>query len=180
MKKTLTGFAIVLVAALWMTGSWAFFNSIANGAEGAPTTPPAPAENQAQPTAPPTHEHHWKGRHFHADLWKKLNLSEAQKKEIKAIREQERPEMRPLIKELKDAHKRLVDLRKTGRFDVVKVRAIAEEQAKTLTNVIVDRERTLYKIRAVLTPEQRTKLDQMRESWKTNHKHCEKCDHQED
>ena len=32
MKKTLTGFAIVLVAALWMTGSWVFFNSIALGA----------------------------------------------------------------------------------------------------------------------------------------------------
>ena len=33
MKKTLTGFAIIVVAALWMTGSWVLFNSIAIGAE---------------------------------------------------------------------------------------------------------------------------------------------------
>lgn len=83
--------------------------------------------------------------------------------------------MQPLIKELKAGHERLEQLRKTGKFDEAKVRAIAEEQAKTLTNVIVDRERTLYKIREVLTPEQRTKLDQVRKSWKTkHHKHWQK------
>ena len=169
MKKTLTGFAIVVVAALWMTGSWVFFNSIAIGAEGTPTPAPAPPQNQEQTTAPSNEMHHCKGFHHHGNFFKELNLSEAQKKEIKAIREQAHPKMKPLIKELKAGREELVALRKTGKFDEPKVRAIAEKQAKTLANVIVERENILYKIRAVLTPEQRGKLDTMRESCKSNH-----------
>jgi hypothetical protein len=37
MKKVLTGFAVTLAAAVWMCGSWLFFNSIAAGAQGAAT-----------------------------------------------------------------------------------------------------------------------------------------------
>lgn len=78
-------------------------------------------------------------------------------------------EMRPFMKELRAGHDELMTLRKTGRFDEAKVRAIAEQQAKTIANVIVQREHTLYRIRAVLTPKQRAKLDKMRESWKAEH-----------
>lgn len=173
MKKTLTGFAIVLVAALWMGGSWVFFNSIANAQNTSPS-PTAPTENQAppaQPTPPATQQHHWKGKHGHEHFWKQLNLTQKQKSEIKAIREQARTEMQPLIKELKEGHKKLMELRKTGSFDEAKVSAVAEEQARTLTKVIVERERTVYKMRAVLTPKQRAKLDQMRRSWMHHHKH---------
>ena len=173
MKKTLTGFAIIVVAALWMTGSWVFFNSVANGAENAP----APTENQQENKAAPNHENHWKGHHH--DFFEQLNLSEAQKKEIKAIREAARPNVKPLIKQLKAGREELMALRKTGKFDEAKVRAIAETQAKTLANMIVERESVLYKIRAVLTPEQRAKLDNMRESWKANHKGCTNCPEQE-
>ncbi len=175
MKKTLTGFAVVFVAALWMTGSWVFFNAIANGAENAPAPSPAPTENPAQNTAPSSHKHHCKDFHHHGEFWKQVNLSEAQKKEIKALRKDEGPKIQPLIKQLKAGRDELVQLRKSGKFDEAKVRAIAEEQSKTLTNVIVERERILYKIRAVLTPEQRAKLDQMRESCKGKHfKHWKK------
>lgn len=169
MKKTLTGFTVVFVAALWMTGSWVFFNSIANGAENAPAPTPAPTENPAQNTAPPSHKHHCKGFHHHGEFWRELNLSQAQKKEIKEIRKGERPKIQPLINQLKAGRDELVQLRKNGKFDEAKVRAIAEEQSKTLANVIVERERILYKIRAVLTPEQRAKLDKMHESCKGKH-----------
>ncbi len=37
MKRVLTGFAVTLVAVVWMTGSWFFFNSIAIGAPGSAT-----------------------------------------------------------------------------------------------------------------------------------------------
>jgi periplasmic protein CpxP/Spy len=175
MKKTLTGFAILLVAALWMTGSWIFFNSIANGAENSPTASPPAAENQAKPMAPPAYDHHGMGHHGHGEFFKELNLTKAQKKQIKDIRAQERPKMEPLIKQLKTGRDELMTLRKTGKFDESKVRAIADEQGKALSNVIVERERVMYKIRAVLTPEQRAKFDKMREEWKTqHHKHWKK------
>jgi hypothetical protein len=37
MKRLLTGFTITLVAAVWMIGSWCFFNSIAVGTLGSVT-----------------------------------------------------------------------------------------------------------------------------------------------
>ncbi|MDR3570347.1 MAG: Spy/CpxP family protein refolding chaperone [Syntrophobacteraceae bacterium] len=169
MKKTLTGFAVLIVAALWMTGSWVFFNSIAIGAENTPAPAPAPPQNQEQTTAPSNGMHHRKDFHHHPNFFKQLNLSEAQKKEIKAIREKAHPKMKPLIKELKAGREELVALRKTGRFDEAKVRAIAEKQGRTLAKVIVEREDILYKIRAVLTPEQRAKLDTMHETYKSKH-----------
>ena len=82
--------------------------------------------------------------------------------------------MEPLIKQMKAGRDELVALRKSGRFDEAKVRAIAEKQAKTLQNIIVERESVLYKIRAVLTPEQRAKLDRMGESWRGRHGHWKK------
>lgn len=169
MKKTLTGLAIVVVAALWMTGSWVFFNSIAIGAETTPATPPATAENPAQTSAPQNHMGPCPYHHRHENFWKKLNLTPTQKKQIKAIRSQERPKMQPLIKQLKAGRDQLMALRKTSKFDEAKVRAIAEEQSKTLVNVIVERERVMYQIRAILTPEQRAKLDQMHKMWKAKH-----------
>ena len=92
MKKTLTGFAILFVATLWMTGSWVFFNSIANGAENSPTASPPATENQAKPMESPTYEHHCMGHHCHEKFIKELNLTEAQKKQIKDIRAQRGPQ----------------------------------------------------------------------------------------
>ncbi|MGC9194125.1 MAG: Spy/CpxP family protein refolding chaperone [Syntrophobacteraceae bacterium] len=169
MKKTLTGLAIVLVAALWMTGSWVFFNSIAIGAETTPAAPPATTANPPQTSPPPNQMKQCPYHPRHKDFWKKLDLSPAQKKQIKAIRTQERPKMQPLIKQLKAGREQLIALRKTSKFDEAKVRAIADEQAKTLANVIVERERVMYQIREILTPEQRAKLDQMHKMWKAKH-----------
>jgi Spy/CpxP family protein refolding chaperone len=166
MKKTLTGLAIVLVAALWMTGSWVFFNSIAIGAENMPAAPPATTENPPQMSMPPGQMGHCHYHHGYKNFWKKLNLTPTQKKQIKAIRTQERPKMQPLIKQLKAGREQLAELRKTSKFDEAKVRAVADEQAKTLRNVIVERERVMYQIREILTPEQRAKLDEMHKMWK--------------
>ncbi|MDA8305354.1 MAG: Spy/CpxP family protein refolding chaperone [Deltaproteobacteria bacterium] len=165
MKKTLTGFAIVLVAALWMTGSWVFFNSIALGAQ----TTPATTAKEAKTTTHPMHARHCNWHHCHANFWKQLNLTTAQKKKIKAIRAQARPKIQPLVKELRAGRNELMALRKTGKFDEAKVRAIADQQGKTLANLIVERESVMYKIRAVLTPEQRTKLEQLHKTWRAKH-----------
>ena len=47
MKKLFTVFAVTLVAAVWMTGSWLFFNSIAAGAQGSATAAVADADKAA-------------------------------------------------------------------------------------------------------------------------------------
>ncbi len=56
-----------------------------------------------------------------------------------------------------------------GQFDETKVRAIAKGQADTIADMIVAKERMKSRLFAVLTPEQRTKVEQMCEKWKARH-----------
>ncbi len=48
MKRLLTGFALTATAAVWMMGSWFFFDSIAAGDQG-PGTPAVAEVNQGGP-----------------------------------------------------------------------------------------------------------------------------------
>ena len=175
MKRLLTGFSITLVAAVWMIGSWFFFNSIAAGAQGSAT----PAVADISKTGPQDADaakcecgHHWKHHHRgcygHHHLWKKLNLTDAQKKEMFSIRLEERAKMKPLVQKLKAGRDELRALPK-GQFDEAKVRAIAKGQADTIADMIVAKEHMKSRIFAVLTPEQRTKVEQMCEKWTARH-----------
>jgi Spy/CpxP family protein refolding chaperone len=155
MKRLLTGFTVALVAAVWMLGSSFFFNSIAAGA-------------QDTGAAKCMCGKHWKGHHGHHHLWKKLNLTDAQKKEMFSIRLDARAKVKPLVQKLKEGREQLRALPK-GQFDEAKVRSIAKGQADTLVQIIVEKERMKSMMYAVLTPEQRAKAEQMREKWKARH-----------
>ncbi len=106
MKRILTVFTVTLVAAVWMTGSWLFFNSIAVGAQGSATADVSKAGSKDESMAAGHCGEHWKGhhgwngRHGHHHLWKKLNLTDAQKKEMFSIRLEERAKMKPLVEKL--------------------------------------------------------------------------------
>ncbi len=178
MKRILTGFTVTLVAAIWMTGSWFFFNSIAVGAQGS-TTASATDVSKADPKDEPGaaghcgehwkgHHGDWKGRHGHHHLWKMLDLTDAQKKEMFSIKLEEHAKMKPLFQELKAGREKLKALPK-GQFDEAKVRTIAKEQANTIADMIVAKERMKSRLFAVLTPEQRTKFEQMREKCGAGH-----------
>jgi len=175
MKRLLTGFSITLVAAVWMIGSWFFFNSIAAGAQGSAT----PAVADISKTGPHDTDaaqcecgHHWKHHHMghygHHHLWKKLNLTDAQKKEMFSIRLEERAKMKPLVQKLKEGREQLRALPK-GQFDEAKVRTIAKGHADIITELIVEKQRMKSMMYAVLTPEQRAKAEKLREAWKTLH-----------
>ena len=159
MKRLLTGLTITLVAAVWMVGSCFFFNSIAVGAQDTGGARGKCGE-------------HWKHRHWghhgHHHLWKKLNLTDAQKKEMFSIRLEERAKIKPLFQQLKAGRDQLRALPK-GQFDEAKVRSIAKGQADTIADMIVAKERMKSRIYTVLTPEQRTKIEQMHEKWKSRH-----------
>jgi Spy/CpxP family protein refolding chaperone len=163
MKKLLAGLSVTLVAAVWMAGSSLFFNSMALGAEGA--GPPAVAEKGHW-----GHHHGGHCRHHH-HFWKKLNLTNEQKKEMFSIRLDERAKMKPLFQKLKDGRKQLIDVVKTGKFDEAKVRSVAKGQADIIADIIVEKARMKSRMYAVLTPEQRTKAEQMHEKWKADHEH---------
>jgi len=170
MKRLMTVLAVIFVAAVWMIGSWLFFNSIAAGADGSGT--PAVADtNKANPKEQSEAERHYehsKGHRRH-NFFKELNLTDAQKQQVKAIREEERAKMKPLAQQLKTGRDQLNALRKSGSFDEAKVRSIAKGQADIQAELTVARERMESRIYALLTPEQRAKAEKMRESRRKRH-----------
>jgi protein CpxP len=174
MKRLFTGLAVTLVAAVWMTGSWFFFNSIAAGAQGSdtPAAIEAGKDNPHDVGSPAGKCEHHKHHHFGFRFLEKLNLTDRQKDQVHSIINEERPKIKPLVQNLKAGRDQLSTLRKSGPFDEAKVRAVAKGQADILTELIVEKERVKSKIYAVLTPEQRARAEQLREEWKAQRKEC--------
>lgn len=98
-------------------------------------------------------------RHFA----KRLGLTEAQRDQIRSVMAAERPAMEPLVEQLAAGRKELRKATANGTFDEAQVRALAEKQAQTLSELIVARARVRSRVFAVLTPEQRAKALELRE-----------------
>lgn len=101
-------------------------------------------------------------RRIMAHVAERLGLTDAQKTEIKSILVAERPQAEPLIRQLIATRKQLRDVSKNGNFDEAQVRSLASQQAQTITELIVTRERVKSKVYNVLTPEQRAQAEKMR------------------
>ncbi len=94
----------------------------------------------------------------------RLQLTDAQKAEIKSMWQAEKPTAMPLIQQLADGRKQMLALTANGQFDEAKVRALANQQSQTLAQLIVEKTKLESQIyNKVLTPEQRTKAEEMRQ-----------------
>ena len=99
-----------------------------------------------------------------AFLARKLDLTDAQRAQVKMIWAAGRPTVIPLLRQLVNQCGSLSSATTDGTFDEAKARAIADQQAATLSQLLVERQRMISKIyNEVLTPEQRIKADQLRE-----------------
>ena len=93
---------------------------------------------------------------------RQLNLTDAQRTQVKTILEAERSKVAPLLAEAGKNRQQLHESTASGKFDEAQVRSIAAQQAQTMTELIVEKERVKAKIyNEVLTPDQRTKADGM-------------------
>jgi periplasmic protein CpxP/Spy len=113
----------------------------------------------------------WAG-HGHGDrmgyMAKTLNLTDAQKAQIKSIMQANRASTRPLM--LQMAQNRLAMLTATsgGAFDQAKVTTLANQQAQLMAQMTVQKESIKSQIyNQVLTPEQRTTADQIHQKQMT-------------
>lgn len=91
-----------------------------------------------------------------------LDLSETQETEIQAIRSQNREQNRAnreSIRNLKEQFKALVD---ADSFDEASAAALGEQIGQLAATVSVDKARQRHQILAVLNPEQRSELQEMR------------------
>ncbi len=92
---------------------------------------------------------------------RELNLTEAQKTQVKALFEAGQNTMAPLHQKMDEVHKQLESATENGQFDEAQVRALASQQAQLMAEMIVEHERMKSKIFSLLTPEQRTKATEM-------------------
>ena len=95
---------------------------------------------------------------------RELNLTDAQKQQIKSLMEVNRASVRPLRQQLAQNRKALLAATANGAFDQAKVQAIANQQAQAMAQLMVQKASIQHQIYTqVLTPDQRTKVDQMLE-----------------
>ena len=94
---------------------------------------------------------------FFADY---LDLTDAQQAQAKGIMAKEKPSLQPLLRQRMQAEKQLRELAMAGNFDESKVRDIANQQAQVMTEITVQKARIESELFQLLTPEQKTKLNQ--------------------
>ena len=119
----------------------------------------------APPTPTPPQGHGFHGRGFGGPmlgrLFHELNLSDAQKAQVKQIMTQERPTLKPLMRQMAQGENQLRTLELSGNFDEAQARTIATQQSQNMTELMVQRARVESEMIGVLTPDQKSKLTQM-------------------
>jgi Spy/CpxP family protein refolding chaperone len=97
---------------------------------------------------------------------RELNLNETQRQQIQSMWKAERPSISGLVRELAAEGKEMDEATAKGNLDEGKVQEIASRQGETIAKLLVEKEHFKSKIyTAVLTPEQRTKADEMQSRW---------------
>jgi protein CpxP len=92
---------------------------------------------------------------------KALDLTAEQQTQVKALLEGMHAAEESRHTKREDLRKQLDAATANGQFDETRVRAIANEQAQLMADSLVEHERMKSKVFAILTPEQRTKAEEM-------------------
>jgi Spy/CpxP family protein refolding chaperone len=92
---------------------------------------------------------------------RELNLTDDQRAQVKAIFESQQAAGEERHAKLEAIHKQIDDATANGQFDEATVRNLANQQAALMADEMVDHLRMHAKLYSLLTPEQKTKADQM-------------------
>lgn len=95
----------------------------------------------------------------HGQLARELGLSKAQKGQMKAIRQQARTTAKPIADQLKQNHQALAAAVKAG--DTSQIESLSKTQGALKGQALAIHSEATAKIYAGLTPDQRTKMDQL-------------------
>jgi periplasmic protein CpxP/Spy len=122
----------------------------------------AKSQTAEQAPAPPMHRHSMgMGMEGHLHFMAaKLNLTDDQKTQMKALMQKERPTMKPLHQQ---EHQIDMQLREfvEGNFDQAKVAALAAQKAQIQAAITVQQTRIHNELYQLLTPDQKIQLKQM-------------------
>jgi len=123
--------------------------------------------------------HGWRGCSGHrwghfgpmAYVAHELKLTNGQKQQIHALWETEHPAISGMVREFAAESKEMDQTNMNGNIDENKAQEIAAHQGAALAKLLVEKEHFESKIyTTVLTPEQRTKADELQSRW---HEHLD-------
>ena len=113
------------------------------------------------------HKGHFGGRGGEGRIFSQLDLTDAQKEQIKAIHEKNRESLRPLMEQIRAKRQEIRQASEGGTVNEALVSQKLSEIAPLEAKMMAERARIHQETLSVLTPEQRTKLEQMREQFKS-------------
>ena len=90
-----------------------------------------------------------------ARMARKLDLTEAQQEQVRAIQDSEREKTAPFRQQLAETRKKIREAIEAEPFDEETVRSLAKRRSEMRVELEVSRARTRSRIHALLTPEQR-------------------------
>lgn len=109
----------------------------------------------------------WGGGHRHsrmAYMARELNLTDAQKAQIKTIMQSQKTSLRPLFQQLAENRQAMLTATANGAFDQAKVQQLANQRAQIMAQLTVQKAAIHSQIyNQVLTSDQKAKADQMRQ-----------------
>ncbi len=117
-----------------------------------------------QAEAAPATGWHGHGHNHMAWMARELNLTDAQKQQIKSMMQAQRTTMRPLMQQLGQNRVAMLTATSGGAFNQAQVTALATQQAQLMAQMIVQKQSIQNQIYTqVLTPAQRATADSMRQ-----------------
>jgi periplasmic protein CpxP/Spy len=128
----------------------------------------------ADATAPPaTHAHAWGMRGSMMGFpFRQLDLSDAQRAQMKAVMQKERPAMKPLMQQLHQMEQQLKQYSE-GTYDEAKVQALVAQQAQTLVQLKVQETRIHNELFQLLTADQQAKMKEIEANRETRMQHMQ-------
>jgi Spy/CpxP family protein refolding chaperone len=92
-----------------------------------------------------------------------LNLTDAQKTQVKELMKANRTTMKPLMQQMEQNHLAMLNATANGAYDAAKIQALAAQQAQLTAAMIVNHQAIQHQIYTqVLTSEQQAKAEQLR------------------
>jgi periplasmic protein CpxP/Spy len=111
--------------------------------------------------------HRWHhGRGMRGAIFRELNLTDEQKAQMKQIRQSYRERTQPLRQELRAKTQGLRQANQGGAFNETLVTQTLTETAPLRAKLMGESFKLRQEMMAVLTPEQKAKIEQMREQFK--------------
>ena len=122
------------------------------------------AKSQTADSTPPSPPMHGHGFGMHGEMMgffaRKLNLTDDQKTQMKAVMQKERPTMQPLHQQEHQIDQQLRQYVE-GNFDQAKVAALAGQKAQIQAQLTVEETKIHNQLYQLLTDDQKTQLKQM-------------------